>query len=123
MHRFTQWFLYCSGGERSVKCVRAAFDMEANKEEQRGVARFLVAEGVATSHKVKMLWNAVILLRNNARSHTVKLLRDKLQIFGWEIFKHPPYIPYLSSCDFHIFGDLKKDFRGRRFHTDKEVQE
>ena len=33
-------FLYCYGGERSVKCVRPALEMEANKEEQRGVVHF-----------------------------------------------------------------------------------
>ena len=61
-HRSTQLFLYCSGGERSVKCVRQSLKMEASKE-QRGVVRFLVAESAATHHKVKMLWNAVE--RNN----------------------------------------------------------
>ncbi|KAG8229892.1 hypothetical protein J437_LFUL009756 [Ladona fulva] len=45
MHRSTQLFLYCSGGERSEKCVRPALEMKASKEEQRGVVRFLVAEG------------------------------------------------------------------------------
>ena len=43
-HRSTPLFLYCSGGERSVKCVRPALEMEASKEEQRGVVRFLVTE-------------------------------------------------------------------------------
>ena len=52
-HRPTQLFLYCSGGEHSVKCVRPALEMEASKEEQRGVVRFMVAEGAATP------WNAV----------------------------------------------------------------
>ena len=51
-HRSTQVFLYCSGGERSVNCVRPAFEMEASKEEQRGVVRFLVAEGAETRDKV-----------------------------------------------------------------------
>ena len=55
----TQLFLYCSGGERSVKCVRPALEMEASKEEQRGVVRILVAEGAATRHKVKTPWNSV----------------------------------------------------------------
>ena len=41
-------FLYCSGGDRSVKCVRPALEMEPRKEEQRGVVRFLVAEGAGT---------------------------------------------------------------------------
>ena len=53
-HRSTQLFVYCSGGERSVKCVRRALEMEASKEEQRDV----VADGAATRHKVKTPWNA-----------------------------------------------------------------
>ena len=58
-HRWTQLFLYCFGGERSVKCVRPALEMEASEEEQRGVVRFLLAEGTAMRHKVKTTWNAV----------------------------------------------------------------
>ena len=58
-HRSTQVFLYCSRGERSVKCVRPALEMEANKGEQRGVVRFLVAEGAETRDKVKTPWDAV----------------------------------------------------------------
>ena len=58
-HRSTELLLYCSEGERSVKCVRPALEMEENKEEQRGAVRFLVAEGAATRYKVKTPWNAV----------------------------------------------------------------
>ena len=58
-HGSTQSFLYCPGGERSVKCVRSALEMETRKEEQRGVVPFLVAEDAETRHKVKTLWNAV----------------------------------------------------------------
>ena len=53
IHRPTWSFLYCCGGECSVKCVRLALKMEASKEEQRGVVRFSVAEGAATRHKIK----------------------------------------------------------------------
>ena len=58
-HRSTQLILYFSGDERSVKYVRLAVEMEASKEKQRGVVRFLVAEDDATHHKVKTLWNDV----------------------------------------------------------------
>ena len=58
-HRSTQLFIYCTGGERSVKCVHSALEMEASKEEQRGVVRSLVAEVARTRHKVKTPWNAV----------------------------------------------------------------
>ena len=44
---------YCSGGERSVKCVRPSLEMEISKEEEKSVVRFLVAEGDGTRHKVK----------------------------------------------------------------------
>ena len=108
----TQFFLYCSGGERSVKCVRPALEMEASKEEQRSEVRFLVAEGAATRHKVKTPWNAV---GRNHPLHTANLVRDKLKRFDWETLQHPPYSPDLSPCDFHIFGNLKKDIHGRRF--------
>ena len=46
-----------------VKCVRPPLEMEASKEEQRDVVRFLVAEDAATRHKVKTPWNAI--RRNN----------------------------------------------------------
>ena len=109
-HRCTQLFLYCFEGERSVKCVRPALEMEASKEEQRGVVRLLVAEGYATRHKYPgMLSDGIILLHDNERPHTANLMRDNLQGFGWETLQHPPYSPDLSPCDFNIFGDLKKD--------------
>ena len=41
-------FLYCSGGERRVKCVRLELEMETSKEEQSSVVHFLVAEGAGT---------------------------------------------------------------------------
>ena len=52
-HRSTQLFRYCSGVQRSVMFVRPALGIEASKEEQRGVVRFLVAEGAATRDKIK----------------------------------------------------------------------
>ena len=48
--RPTQLFLYGSGGERRIKCVRPVLEMEARKQEQRGVVLFLVAESAGTRH-------------------------------------------------------------------------
>ena len=58
VRRATKLF-FCSGGERSVKCVRPALEMEASKEEQRSVVRLLVAEGAGMSDNVKTPWNSV----------------------------------------------------------------
>ena len=125
-HRSTQLFLYCSGGECTAKCVHPAWEMEAIKGEQRGVVHFLVAEGAVMYQKSKspgMLLDGIILLHDNAHPHTANLVRNKLKGFGWETFQNPPYIPDLSPCDFHIFGDLKKDICGHQFHSNEEVQE
>ena len=70
-----------------------------------------------------MLSDGISRLHDNARPHPAILARDKLQRFGWETLQHPLYSPDLSPCHFHIFGDLKKDNRGTRFHSDEEVQE
>ena len=68
-----------------------------------------------------MLSDRIILLHDNARPHTAYMVRDKLQRFGWETLQHPPYSLDLPPFDLHIF--LKKEIRGRRFHSDEEVQE
>ena len=115
-HRSTQLFPYCSVGEHSLKCVRPALKIEENKEEQRGVVRFFVTEGAGT--------RAIKSKRPGVLSDgTANLVRDKLERFSWETLQHPPYSPDLSPSDFHIFGDLKKDIRGRQFHSDEEAQE
>ena len=83
--RSTQLFLYCPRGERSVKFVRLALEMEARKEEHRSMVYILVAECTATRHKVKrpgMLSDRIILLHDNARPHTANLVRDTLKRFG-----------------------------------------
>ena len=95
-------------------------------KEQRGVVHFLVAEGVTTCIKSKCpecCWMESSFLHDNAHPHTANLLRDKLQRFSWETLQYPLYSPDLSPCDFHIFGSLKKDIRGRLFHFDEEVEE
>ena len=126
-HRSTQLFLYFSGGERSVKCVRPALEMEASKEEQRGVARFLVAESAATRHKVKTPWNSV------GRNHPFAWIMPVPILSIWRgisfrdlagkhfnILRTAQIFLLVTST---LFGDLKKDIRGRRFHSDEKVQE
>ena len=48
--RSIQLFIYCSGDESSMKCVRPALNMGASEEEKGGLIRFLVAEGAANRH-------------------------------------------------------------------------
>ena len=34
---------------------------------------------------------------------------------------HPPYSRDLAMCDFWLFFNLKKNLRGRRFHSEEEI--
>jgi histone-lysine N-methyltransferase SETMAR len=70
------------------------------------------------SNRPGMLSNGIIILHDNAHPHTANSVRNTLQRFGWEVLQHPPYSPDLSLCDFHIFGDLKRDIHGHQFFKD-----
>ena len=122
-HRSTQLFLYCSGGERRVKCVRPALKMEASKEVWFVSWWLRVLLCTIKSKHPGMLSDRIILLQDNVSHHSANLVRDKLQRFGWETLQHPPFSSDLSPCDFHVFGDLKKAIPRHRFHSDEEVQE
>jgi [histone H3]-lysine36 N-dimethyltransferase SETMAR len=45
----------------------------------------------------------VVFLQDNARPHTAKLTKSKLQELGWQVLPHPPYSPDLSPSDFYLF--------------------
>jgi histone-lysine N-methyltransferase SETMAR len=40
---------------------------------------------------------------------------------GWTVLPHPPYSPDLTPSDFHLFGQLKKALRGKKFEDDEAV--
>ena len=124
-HRSTQQYPCSFGGQSSVKCIRPAWEMLATKKcrEVWFVSWWLrVLRRAITSKRPGILSDGNILLHDNARPRTPNLVKDKLERFDWETLPNSPYIPDLSPCDFHIFGDLKKDICERRFHSDEEVQ-
>jgi len=45
----------------------------------------------------------VILLHDNAPSHTAKLVKEMFEAFGWEIFSHAAYSPDLAPSDYHLY--------------------
>ena len=125
-HSSAKLFIYCSGDERSLKSVRSTWKWRQAKKSREVwfVSWWLrLLRRAIKSKRPGMLSDGIILLHDNAHPNTTNLVRDKLQRFGWEILKHPPYRPDLSPCDFQICGDLKKDIRSRRFHLAEEVQE
>ncbi|GFW42481.1 mariner Mos1 transposase [Trichonephila clavipes] len=68
-----------------------------------------------------ILTNSVILLHDNAHSHTANTVKTTLQQFRWETLEHPPYSSDLSPRDFHVFGLQKLAISGHRFTTNDKV--
>ncbi|GFV97942.1 uncharacterized protein TNCV_5069821 [Trichonephila clavipes] len=55
-----------------------------------------------------MLTAGVVLLHDNACTHTARCTAAGFTEFGRELFDHPPYNPYPAPSDFHVFLHLKK---------------
>lgn len=63
----------------------------------------------------------LLLLHDNASSHTAKLTTEFLQANHIKTIPHPPYSPDLAMCDFWLFSGLKRSLRGRSFHSEEEL--
>ncbi len=50
----------------------------------------------------------VVLIHDNARPHSVQLIKTLLKDFHWEQFKHPLYSLDLVLSDYHLILRLKK---------------
>lgn len=64
----------------------------------------------------------VILLHDNAPSHTAKPVRDALKTLGWEVLPHPPYSPDLAPSDYHLFSSMGHALKNQHFKTAEDVQ-
>lgn len=65
----------------------------------------------------------VIFLQDNARPHTSKLTKAKLNALKWEVMEHPPYSPDLAPSDYHLFRLLKSKLYDRALKTDELLME
>jgi len=48
----------------------------------------------------------VILIADNAPSHTEKLVLGTLEIFSWDVLSHAAYSPDLAPSDNHMFASM-----------------
>ncbi|KAL6258324.1 hypothetical protein P5V15_010271 [Pogonomyrmex californicus] len=63
----------------------------------------------------------VILLHDNAPSHTAKPMKDTLKSLGWDILPHPPYSPDLAPSDYHLFATMGHALAEQHFSNFEEV--
>ena len=64
-----------------------------------------------------------IILHDNARPHKHCIIREFLQARKWEELEHPPYSPDMSPPDMHCISRLKAPHNGKRFESERELQD
>jgi histone-lysine N-methyltransferase SETMAR len=70
-----------------------------------------------------MLTKGVILLHDNAWTHTAARTNALIRLFNWATFDHPPYSPDLAPSDYYPFIKMKVWLATQHFHTNKEVMD
>ena len=64
----------------------------------------------------------VILLHDNAPSHTSKLIKETIEAFGWEILSHTAYSADLAPSDYHLFASMGHALAQQRFTSYEDVR-
>jgi len=64
----------------------------------------------------------VILLHDNAPSHTAKLVKETIETFGWEILSHAAYSSDLAPSDYHLFASMGHALAQQRFTSYEDVR-
>lgn len=60
-------------------------------------------------------------MQDNAPAHKSHVAMQKIRDLGFELLEHPPYSPDLAPSDYHLFPQLKKSLKGRKFSSNEEV--
>jgi len=58
----------------------------------------------------------VLFLHGNALAHQALATQKKLSYLGFQCLDHPPYSPDLAPSDYHLFPELKKNWKFAIFH-------
>ena len=64
----------------------------------------------------------VILLQDNAPSHTAKTVKETIEAFSWEILSHAAYSPDLAPSDYCLFASMGHALSDQRFTSYENVR-
>ena len=64
----------------------------------------------------------VILLHDNAPSHTAKPVKKTIETFSWEILSHAAYSPDLAPSDYYLFASMGHALSDRHFASYENVR-
>ncbi len=75
--------------------------------------------------RIRHVWpkRMVFLLQHdNARPHTSRETKARLEVLGYKVLCHPPYSPDLAPSDYYLFKHMRRYLKGIWFTTDDELQ-
>ena len=64
----------------------------------------------------------VILLHDNAPSHTAKPVKETIEAFSWEILSHAAYSPDLAPSDYYLFASMGHALSDQHFTSYENVR-
>ena len=64
----------------------------------------------------------VVLLHDNAPSHTAKPVKETIEAFSWEILSHAAYSPDLAPSDYYLFASVGHALSDRHFTSYENVR-
>ena len=64
----------------------------------------------------------VILLHDNAPSHTAKPVEKTIEAFSWEILSHAAYSPDLAPSDYYLFASMGHAISDQHFTSYENVR-
>ena len=64
----------------------------------------------------------VILLHDNAPSHTAKPVKETIEAFSWEILSHTAYSPDLAPSDYYLFASMGHALSDQHFTSYENVR-
>ncbi|EFN76007.1 Histone-lysine N-methyltransferase SETMAR, partial [Harpegnathos saltator] len=101
-------------GMASINCLRDGQNVQkkVNSPSNCGEKR---PEYQKRQHKV-------ILLHDNAPSHTAKLVKETIEAFSWEILSHAAYSPDLAPSDYYLFVSMGHALAEQRFTSYENVR-
>lgn len=68
------------------------------------------------------LHGGILFHHDNAPAHSVRVAKEVLREFRWEVLPHPPYSPDLAPSDFFLFPKLKEMLKGTHFSDVEEAK-
>ena len=64
----------------------------------------------------------VILLHDNAPSHTAKPVKETIEAFSWETLSHAAYSPNLALSDYYLFASMGQALSDQHFTSYENVR-